>query len=140
MFYRSFDPWREMNRIQHEMNQLFDNPSWQKRREYPAVNVWTNSSNLLVTAELPGYDRDSVDISVTGDILRIHGSRKAPECKEDECFHRQERSYGVFNRELALPFAIDTNNIDASFRDGILSISLPRAKADIPKKIEIKAQ
>lgn len=139
MLYRSLNPWRELNRIQSEMNRIFDN-SWQTRREYPAVNLWTNTDNALVTAELPGYSKDEVDIALTGDVLRIHGSRKAPECKDDECFHRQERNYGVFDREIQLPFNIDSGKVDATFANGILKIALPRAEVDKPKTIEIKTK
>ena len=139
MLYRSLNPWRELNRIQGEMNRIFDN-SWQTRREYPAINLWTNTDNALVTAELPGYSKDEVDIALTGDVLRIHGSRKAPECKNDECFHRQERNYGVFDREIKLPFNIDSGKVEATFDNGVLKISLPRAEADKPKSIEIKTK
>jgi HSP20 family protein len=137
MLYRTLDPWRQINDIQREMNRLFDASSRTSRYDYPAINIWTDTDKALVTAELPGYDKNDVDISLTGDVLRIHGSRKAPECKEDECFHRQERSYGVFDREIKLPFAVDTKNVEAAFQSGILNISLHRAEEDKPKKIEI---
>jgi HSP20 family protein len=140
MLYRTLDPWRQINEIQREMNRIFDVNSRGKRYEYPAINIWTDTDKVLVTAELPGYEKKDVDISLTGDMLRIHGSRKAPECKEDECFHRQERNYGVFDRELKMPFAIDQNKVDATFQKGILSISLNRAEEDKPKKIDIQVK
>ena len=122
------------------MNRLFDVRTGTKRYEYPAVNIWTDTDKALVTAELPGYEKKDVDISLTGDILRLHGSRRAPECKADECFHRQERSYGVFDREIKLPFAIDQDSVEANLEKGILSISLKRAEDDKPKKIEIRTK
>ena len=140
MLYRTLDPWRQINDIQREMNRIFDVRSDRKRYEYPAVNIWTDTDRVMVTAELPGYDKKDVDISLTGDTLRLHGSRKAPECKKDECFHRQERSYGVFDREIKLPFAIDQNSIEANLEKGILSVSLSRAEEDKPKKIEIRTK
>jgi len=140
MLYRSFDPWRQINEIQREMNRLFDSTTTRTRNQYPAVNIWSNADNALVTAELPGYGKNDVDISLTGDVLHIHGSRKAPECKEDECFHRQERSYGVFDREIQLPFAVNQNNVKAEFQNGVLRINLPRAEEDKPKKISIQAE
>lgn len=140
MYYSSLSPWRELNRIQNEMNRIFDDSSWYSRHEYPAVNLWSNADKALITAELPGYSKKDVDISLTRDVLRIHGSRKAPECKDNECFHRQERSYGVFDREIQLPFNIDSDKVDASFNNGVLTISLPRAEADKPKTIEIKTK
>ena len=140
MMYRTFDPWRQMNDIQKEMNRLFDVSSGQARTRYPAINLWTNADNVMVTAELPGYEKKDVDISLTGDLLRLHGSRKAPECKDDECFHRQERNYGLFDREIQLPFTINQEKVEAEFANGILKISLPRAEQDKPKKIEIQTK
>jgi HSP20 family protein len=138
MIYRTFDPWRQMTDIQREMNRLFDLRSNTPRTQYPAVNLWTNADNVLVTAELPGYEKEAVDISLTGDVLRIHGSRTAPECKEEECFHRQERKFGVFDREIQLPFTVNQDKVDAEFSNGILKINLPRAEQDKPKKIKIQ--
>jgi HSP20 family protein len=140
MLYRTLDPWRQINDIQREMNRLFDVRTGRKRHEYPAVNIWTDTDKAMVTAELPGYDKKDIDISLTGDLLRIHGSRKAPECKEDECFHRQERSHGVFDREIKLPFTIDQTSVEATLENGILSVSLSRAEEDKPKKIEIRSK
>jgi HSP20 family protein len=140
MLYRTLDPWRQINDIQREMNRLFDVRSRRGQYEYPAINIWTDTDKAMVTAELPGYDKKDVDIALTGDVLRLHGSRKAPECKEDECFHRQERSYGLFDREIKLPFAVDQNSVEATFKNGILSISLNRAEEDKPRKIEIKTK
>jgi len=137
MLYRTLDPWRQISDIQREMNRLFNVRSLGNRHEYPSINVWTDADKAMVTAELPGYDKNDVDISLIGDMLRLHGSRKAPECKEDECFHRQERNYGTFDREIKLPFAINAKNIEATFKNGVLNISLHRAEEDKPKKIEI---
>ena len=140
MLYRTIDPWRQINDIQREMNRLFDASSRTSGYEYPAINIWTDTDKALVTVELPGYDKNDVDISLTGDVLRLHGSRNAPECKEDECFHRQERKYGVFDREIKLPFAINANNVEATFKNGILNFSLLRAEEYKPKKIEIQTK
>lgn len=140
MLYRTIDPWREINEIQREMNRLFNNSYSQNRLDYPAINLWTNADNAMVTAELPGYSKEDVDISLIYDVLRIRGSRKAPECKENECFHRQERNYGLFDREIKLPFLVDAGKIDAVFKDGILRIHMPRAEQDKPKKIDIQVK
>jgi HSP20 family protein len=140
MMYRTFDPWRQMNDIQREMNRLFNDSSSQTGSRYPAINLWTNADNVMITAELPGYEKSDVDISLTGDLLRLHGSRKAPECKDDECFHRQERNFGVFDREIQLPFAINQEKVEAEFSNGILKISLPRAEQDKPKRIQIQTK
>ena len=137
MYNRLFDPWSDANRIQRQMNRLFDNSLWPGRREFPAVNIWANEDNVIVTSELPGYEKDEVDISLVGDVLKINGTRNAPACGENDCFHRQERTYGVFSREFQLPYSIDTAKVDATFRNGVLTISLHRAEETKPKKIKI---
>jgi len=137
MYGRPFDPWSDAYRIQRQMNRLFDNDLWPGKKEFPAVNIWANEDNVLVTSELPGYEKDEVDISLAGDVLKINGTRKAPECGENDCFHRQERNYGVFSREFQMPYAVDTTKVDATFHNGVLNISLHRAEETKPKKIKI---
>ena len=68
MLYRTLDPWRQINDIQREMNRLFDASSRTTRYDYPAINIWTDTDKALVTAELPGYDKNDVDISLTGEV------------------------------------------------------------------------
>jgi len=132
-----------MDQLQREMNRLFDATS--KGRvfnspSYPAINIWTNEDGQLVSAEMPGVLPDNIDIDVTGDALSISGVRKQDEVAKEAHYHRRERSYGSFSRTIQLPFMVDTNKVEASFKNGILLISLPRAEADKPKKITIKSK
>ena len=144
--YRRFQRpsiWQEMDQLQREMNSLFNASS--KGRvfnspSYPAVNIWTNDDGQLISAEMPGIHPDDIDIDVTGDALSISGERKPDEVAKDANYHRRERSYGSFSRAIQLPFMVDTNKVEASFKNGILMISLPRAEADRPKKITIKSK
>lgn len=141
MYFRdllTLDPFREIDQLQRDMNRLFDGAIASNRRGYPAVNVWTNSEAAAVTAELPGYDPKDVQLSIVGDTLTIKGSRREPEFKQGDHFHRQERVHGDFERSLRLPFAINNDKVEAKFYNGILQIMLPRAEEDKPKKIEIK--
>jgi HSP20 family protein len=140
MVYVTSDPWRELNQLQREMNRLFDHSLRQGPAEYPSVNIWADKENARITAELPGYQDKDVQITVLGDILKLSGSRKAPDCGKDECFHRQERFYGSFEREIKLPFLVDVAEVGAEFRNGLLLINLPRAEADKPRKIEIRSK
>jgi len=133
--------WLEMDQLQREMNRLFDatnrghlfnSPS------YPAINILTNDDGQLITAEMPGVKPDDIMIDVTGDALSISGERKPDEVAKDAYYHRRERNYGTFSRTVQLPFMVDTNKVEAKFNKGILMITLPRAEADKPRKIEIK--
>ena len=87
---------------------------------------------------MPGYDPGDVDISIVGEMLTIKGRRQQPELNNGDHYHRRERAYGDFERSLRLPFAIDSNKVEANFKNGMLQILLPRAEEDKPKKIEIK--
>jgi len=133
-----FDPWRELNRLQREVNRLVDDFGVTRRRVFPEVNIWTNDDSALVTAELPGIDPKDINLSVKDQNLVIEGERKAKELKEGEKYHRQERGYGSFQRAIQLPFAVNSDKIAAKFKNGVLTVTLPRAEEDKPKKIEIK--
>jgi HSP20 family protein len=87
---------------------------------------------------MPGFNPDDIAINVTADKIILEGERKPDPIVEDATYHRQERSHGSFSRAIQLPFMVDTNKVDASFKDGILEISLVRAEADKPKKIAVK--
>jgi HSP20 family protein len=106
---------------------------------YPAMNVWTNEDGAVVTAELPGCNSENIDISVQNETLTVRGSRQPDEVQEGQIYHRRERGCGRFTRSFQLPFQVQADQVEATFSKGVLSISLPRAEADKPKKITIKA-
>ena len=106
---------------------------------YPAMNVLTDRDSAVVTAELPGVNLEDIDISVEEDTLTLSGDRQPDELDEGATYHRQERRYGTFLRTLRLPFRVEAEKVDATFKKGVLSISLPRAEADKPRRIAIKA-
>ncbi len=140
--YRVPNIWREMDRLQREMNRLFEDYSPMRLRtapSYPALNVWSNEDGLLVTAEVPGVNSEDIEVSVIGDTLTLSGARKPDELKEGARYHRQERGYGKFSRTLQLPYPVSVDKIEASFKDGVLSIRLPRAEEDKPRKITVKS-
>ena len=144
--YRRFQRpsiWQEMDQLQREMNRLFDATSTGRvfnSPSYPAINIWTNDDGQLISAEIPGVHPDDLDIDVTGDALSISGVRKQDEVAKDARYHRRERSYGSFSRTVQLPFMVDTDKVEASFKNGVLLINLPRAEADKPKKITVKSK
>ena len=103
------------------------------------MNVWTNEEGAVVTAELPGVAPEDIDISVINETLTVTGARQ-PEEVEGATYHRRERSQGKFTRSFELPFRIESDQVEASFENGVLHIALPRAEADKPKKITVKAE
>ena len=140
--YRVPSVWREMDRLQHEMNRLFDTYTPTRTRRapgYPAMNVFTNDDGLALTAEVPGVNPQDIDISVVGETLTLDGVRKPDALDDDMRYHRRERGYGKFTRSVQLPFPVDINEVDARFKNGVLFISMPRAEEDKPRKIVVKS-
>lgn len=137
---RFTDPLREMQRLQREMGRVFSGMEQPLSQEDPLVNAWVGEQDVVIVAELPGVDPAKVDISVVGDTLTISGSREAVPLKEGESYHRQERGYGRFSRSLQLPFHVEAAKVEAKYERGILKITLPRAEADKPRKIAVKAE
>jgi HSP20 family protein len=132
-----------MERLQREMNRIFDRTLPGTRTQiapgFPTINAWANEEGAVIAAELPGVNPEGIDISVVGETLTLTGLRQPDELKEGEKYHRQERRYGKFIRTFQLPFAVETDQVEAMFEKGVLHISLPRAEAEKPRKIAIKA-
>jgi HSP20 family protein len=104
----------------------------------PSVDVSESDKELIVRAELPGMDPKEIDISMSGNVLTIKGERKHEREEKKENFHLVERSSGSFSRSIQLPTEVKPEKIQATYKDGILSISMPKTKAEAVKKIEVK--
>lgn len=106
-------------------------------RTFPAVNAWEDEKSFHVEAEVPGFEEKDLNITVLGNELRLSGARTAGDEEDRKIFHR-ERYTGEFTRVLRFPVDIDDSRISASFRNGLLRVTLPKAAAALPRKIEIK--
>jgi HSP20 family protein len=146
-FFSPFGP-SSMRSLQEEMNRLFDGASGEASESgFPAVNVWSNGDGAVVVAELPGVSPDQVELSVVASTLEIKGERrinppessllKATKDVSEKCL-RRERGSGAFSRSIELPFAIQTEAVSAEYKNGLLTVTLPRSEADKPKKITIR--
>ena len=103
----------------------------------PAIEVFEKEDKFVVKAELPGMKEEDIDVSVIGDTMTIKGERKAESEVKEEDYYCCERSYGSFFRSIALPSTVDAKKIEASFKDGVLEVSLPKAAEVKPKKISV---
>jgi len=135
---RSRDPLRDFRYVQEQMNRLVAGTQFPRSSEHPPLNVWSNQDGLIVQAELPGFTADDIDISVVQKRLTVSGGREPEELKDGESFHRRERWSGKFERSLELPFEVKSDGVEAEFKNGLLSIRLPRAEESKPKKIAVK--
>jgi HSP20 family protein len=142
MNYLTFDPYREFHALQHR--HLGGTPARRERDEelslgawIPPVDIEEDKENLVLTAELPGFKEEQIDIQVEGGVLTIRGERTFDDKQEGKNFHRVERSYGQFVRSFTLPNNVDRDNVKASFKDGLLSIELPKREEAKPRQIKV---
>ncbi|MCK9229873.1 MAG: Hsp20/alpha crystallin family protein [Syntrophales bacterium] len=134
------DLWSELDRRQRESGRLFSRSGTSRYQNYPAVNLWMNENDVILSAEIPGIDLEKMDISVEGDVLDLSGSRSLEAVGEEAKYHRQERPYGSFRRKIRLPFSINSEKVDARYEKGVLTVRLPRIEEEKPRKISIKSE
>lgn len=104
----------------------------------PQVDISETDNHFIVTAELPGIKREEVKICIDDGVLNLRGERKEEKEEKGRRFHRTERFYGAFSRSFTLPKNVDESHIEATFKDGVLTLQLPKKAADKPKSIEVK--
>ncbi len=143
MAIMKWDPFRDLSRTTRGMNRFFNEPLFRFFDEEgyamwsPSVDIYNEDDKLIVKAEMPGLNRDDIDIRVENGVLTITGEKKKEEEVKEENAYRLERCYGKFSRSFSLPMQVDTRNIKANYKDGILQISLPKAEESKPKRIDI---
>ncbi|MBF0510580.1 MAG: Hsp20/alpha crystallin family protein [Deltaproteobacteria bacterium] len=133
-------------RLQREMNRLLSaaggRPGVNLVRTsgvYPALNLSEDAENLYLRAELPGIEPEQIDLSIEGDSLTIRGQRTISEADKKVNYHRRERESGYFRRVLTLPSPIDHTKVAAAAKNGVLTITLPKAEAAKPRQIKVAA-
>jgi HSP20 family protein len=140
-----WSPFHDMTLLQSQMNRLFDNTlqGWTGDGTaggwLPPADIYETDNDLVVAADLPGVELQSVDVRVENNVLTIRGERRFEQNIEKENFHRAERSYGTFARSFTLSTAVDTEKIRAGYKNGVLTITLPKAEAAKPRRIQIAA-
>ncbi len=145
---RWMDPFRDVMGIQDRMNRLFEDFLTRGRgREegleagawMPAVDIYETDDDLVVKAELPGVEKDELNVEVKAGVLTLRGERKFEKEVKEENYHRVERSYGTFVRSFTLPVSVEEDKVSARLHGGILEIHLPKKAEAKPKQIKIAA-
>ena len=144
-FSQAVDSFRDFGDMQAEVNRLFDNflgrpaqqPGSMERVWAPAVDMYETKDALMVAAELPGLDEKDIHLSIIGDVLSVRGERKWNQEVKQESYYRGERWYGKFERSLPLPMPVQGDKVTARYRDGVLTITLPKAEEAKPRRITI---
>ena len=142
-------PYIKQNRnplttLHNEMDDLFDSffrgldKPFAGYKTWPAIDVAEDENSIQVRAEVPGCNAEDIDISVYGNTLTISGEKKLKEEKKEKGYYHVESSYGTFRRELTLPTDVDSEKVEATCKDGILSITMPKAAKAKAIKVKVK--
>lgn len=115
-------------------------PSWLGGEYIPALDVTVTDGHIVVKADIPGIDVRKLDISMTGNQLTIRGEREEEHKEESETFYSVERRFGSFSRSFTLPADVKEEGIEATYKAGVLTISIPKADSSRLKKIEVKSE
>ena len=154
-------PWRPFENLRREIDRLFEDfdggwrspfgrsffdvqPSWPRESSWaaaPAVDVAETDKGYEIAAELPGMDEKNVEVKLSDGVLTIKGEKREEKEEKKKDYYLSERSFGSFQRSFQVPDGVDTNKIEANFKNGVLTVSLPKsAEAQkAAKKIEVKA-
>ena len=138
-------PLRELDRMRREMDRLWESvtgehfPSTFDYDWVPSLDLSDSGERLVAEVEVPGMDPKDIDISVAGDVLTISGEKKREREEKEQAYHLVERAYGKFSRSIRLPAGVNPDRVEASYKNGILTISLEKAEQSKTKRIEVKA-
>jgi HSP20 family protein len=139
-----WEPLRELNSLQTEMNRLFnaafDTPGQgtaQARRWTPAMDLLETDEHFVLRADLPGVSEEDVSIELEDNLLTVSGERKAEHEAKGEGFYRVERAFGRFSRSLTLPKGVDAEAVTAAFDKGVLEVRIPKPAERKPRRISI---
>lgn len=157
---RSLIPWRRggsqpgqsdlsLSDFRKEMDDLFNgffssdfnlpDAAW-TRAFTPAFDVSETENEIKVRAELPGLDPENIDVNLTGNLLTVRGEKKEESEEKGENTHRVERKFGAFSRSFRLPAEVDTEKVDASYKNGVLSLNIPKTETAKKKNIKVEVK
>jgi HSP20 family protein len=155
---KAVTPWRpfmDLTRWERDMDRMMEDffgrrvspwrpGSWFRGDELaaraPAVDLFEEKDDIVVKAELPGMDKDSIEVNLTDSTLTIKGEKKKEEEVKEENYYRSERTYGSFVRNVELPKAVHTDKVKATFKNGILEIRIPKTEEAKAKEIKVKVE
>ena len=137
-----WDPFAEFRTLRRTTDGFYGPTTWRLHDSaltFP-VDVTETDEHLVVKAALPGINPEDVDISVNEGVLTVKGETKSDETSDAENFHRREIRYGAFYRTIPLPVQVNDDKAEAEFKDGFLTVTLPKAEQARPKQIKVKAE
>ena len=138
-----WDPFHNLSTLQEQVNRLFDSKfshnddSATLTAWVPSVDVYETENELVIKADLPEIAEKDIDVRVENNMLTVRGERKFEQKVKEENYLRMERSYGTFSRSFSLPNTVDTQGVKAEYKDGVLSVTLPKRAESKPKQVKI---
>jgi HSP20 family protein len=138
-----WDPIRELDSLQGDMNRLFDQffddraGNAASRRWVPAMDLVETDDHLVLRGDLPGLTEDDVDIEIKDNVLTVSGERTAQHEDKAEGYHRVERSFGSFSRSLTLPHGVEPEKVEAKFENGVLEVEIPKPAEAKSTRVQI---
>ncbi len=135
-------PFAHLADLRDEMDQLFQAPLFGGSLQgnwTPVIEIREDKENVVVKAELPGLKKEDINVSLQDGVLGIAGERKSEKLVEEQGVYRSERFFGRFQRSIALPAGVDGNKVKADYKDGILTVTLPKTEAAKPRQIDVSA-
>jgi len=138
-----WEPFRDLVSMRDDFDRLFESffgrmPVIREDFWTPSVDIVESNGNIEVKAEIPGMKKEDIKVTVRDNVLSIVGERKQEKETKEKTFHRVESYYGKFSRNIQLPSEVEADNIKATYKDGILNITLPKPESAKPKKIEVE--
>jgi HSP20 family protein len=138
-----WDPFRNLSTLQDQVNRLFESSfkgngatssltAWA-----PAVDIYETENELVIKADLPDIDEKEIDVRVENHMLTIRGERKFEESVKEDNYLRVERAYGSFSRSFSLPSTVNTEAIQANYKNGVLKVELPKRAESKPKQVKV---
>jgi len=137
-----WDPIRELDSLQSDMNRLFDRffegrTANGNRRWIPAMDLLETEDHLVLRGDLPGLTEDDIDIEIKDNVLTVSGERNAEGEERSEGYYRVERAFGSFSRSLTLPQGVDVGQVEANFDKGVLEVRIPKPADAKPTRVQI---
>jgi len=138
-----WDPFQQLSAMSNRLNRTLNDPhttptegsfgAWA-----PPVDIFEKDDHLVIRAEIPGVQKEAMDVRIEQGVLTLHGERKQETEIREENAYRMERAYRTFTRSFTLPTTVDASKVTASYKDGILEVTVPKAETAKPKKVEIR--
>ena len=139
-----WDPLQELVAMSNRLNRTRNEPFTPRAEDAfgawaPPVDIFERQDHLVIRAEVPGVQMADMDVRIENGVLTLHGERKQDTEIREEDAHRLERVYGMFTRSFSLPTTVDASKVTATYKDGVLEVSIPKVETAKPKQVEIHA-